>query len=179
LTEKSWLEPLHKVYNNSVAFFARKDLTCTSELFSMQKYSFALLLGVLLLSACDTEPSNTYRPAPVIGGEQQPAGDVQMMLPEQQTLPANPSTSTALNPEHGQPGHRCDIAVGAPLNGSPAPKEITTQVNTAQPETPATIMQQPAKPAISGDEKLGSKKLNPEHGQPGHDCAVPVGNPLP
>lgn len=30
-------------------------------------------------------------------------------------LPANGSTAN-LNPEHGKPGHRCDIAVGAPLN---------------------------------------------------------------
>lgn len=26
-----------------------------------------------------------------------------------------PATSQRLNPEHGMPGHRCDIAVGAPL----------------------------------------------------------------
>src|SRR5215213_1047963 len=33
-------------------------------------------------------------------------------------VPVNvtPSVSTPLNPAHGQPGHRCDIAVGAPLN---------------------------------------------------------------
>jgi hypothetical protein len=24
-----------------------------------------------------------------------------------------------MNPSHGQPGHRCDIAVGAPLNSKP------------------------------------------------------------
>ena len=28
--------------------------------------------------------------------------------------------STALNPPHGQPGHRCDILVGKPLNSKPA-----------------------------------------------------------
>jgi hypothetical protein len=26
------------------------------------------------------------------------------------------STVTGMNPQHGQAGHRCDIAVGAPLN---------------------------------------------------------------
>jgi len=25
-----------------------------------------------------------------------------------------------MNPPHGEPGHRCDIAVGAPLNSKPA-----------------------------------------------------------
>lgn len=28
----------------------------------------------------------------------------------------------ALNPAHGQPGHRCDIAVGQPLNSQPKPQ---------------------------------------------------------
>ena len=32
----------------------------------------------------------------------------------QATLPSTP-TGVTLNPPHGQPGHRCDIAVGAPL----------------------------------------------------------------
>lgn len=30
-----------------------------------------------------------------------------------------PSKGAGLNPAHGQPGHRCDIAVGAPLNSKP------------------------------------------------------------
>ncbi len=35
-------------------------------------------------------------------------------LPAVNNLPAN--SKLAFNPEHGKPGHRCDIAVGAPLN---------------------------------------------------------------
>ena len=27
--------------------------------------------------------------------------------------------ASGMNPPHGQPGHRCDIAVGAPLNSKP------------------------------------------------------------
>jgi hypothetical protein len=34
------------------------------------------------------------------------------------TLPAAP-VATGMNPQHGQPGHRCDIAVGAPLDSKP------------------------------------------------------------
>lgn len=30
------------------------------------------------------------------------------------------TTKAGMNPAHGQPGHRCDIAVGAPLNSKPA-----------------------------------------------------------
>jgi hypothetical protein len=84
--------------------------------------------------------------------------------PTPQTLPAagQPSTSTAgLNPEHGKPGHRCDIAVGAPLNS--APQQIQQTIPSPQP-SPAG--------------QTGTVKLNPAHGQPGHDCAVPVGQPL-
>lgn len=144
----------------------------------MLKYSLVLLLGFFTLSACDNQPKNTYRPAPAIGGQEQSGGDAQMIMPEQQAAPATqaaPANSSALNPEHGQPGHRCDIAVGAPLNSSPAPaQEITTQLNTAQPQTAAPAVTAPAeKPNTAG------KRLNPEHGQPGHDCAVAVGSPLP
>ena len=43
--------------------------------------------------------------------------------PVQQTLPGAPSilnaptsnTAVGMNPPHGQPGHKCDVAVGAPL----------------------------------------------------------------
>ena len=43
----------------------------------------------------------------------------------QTNAPATPAkTATqkdvALNPPHGQPGHRCDIAVGQPLDSKPA-----------------------------------------------------------
>ena len=58
-----------------------------------------------------------------------------------------------LNPPHGQPGHRCDIAVGSPLN-SPA-------ANQAPAPSPEPVV-----------------RINPPHGQPGHSCDVPVGSPL-
>lgn len=79
-------------------------------------------------------------------------------------------TTTALNPAHGMPGHRCDIAVGAPLNspanaGGPAPVQIQT------PQTNAPVMQQ-------APANAGGVRLNPPHGQPGHDCTIEVGKPL-
>ena len=76
--------------------------------------------------------------------------------------------AAGLNPAHGQPGHRCDIAVGAPLNSAPAtatqPQTVPAQTVTAPAPAPA-----PADPTA---------KLNPAHGQPGHDCSIPVGAPL-
>lgn len=76
--------------------------------------------------------------------------------------PNNAKSTVALNPEHGKPGHRCEIAVGAPLNSAPA-SVVAPNVSlpTAQPVVPGS-----------------SVTLNPPHGQPGHDCAIPVGQPL-
>lgn len=78
-----------------------------------------------------------------------------------------------LNPPHGEPGHDCAIQVGAPLNGqtsSPAP--INIEQTAPQKTAPSIQLSKPQAPAPS------SVRLNPPHGQPGHDCAVQVGAPL-
>src|SRR5689334_9729646 len=82
-------------------------------------------------------------------------------------IPANSSTAqlptvqnTNANPKHGQPGHRCDIKVGAPLNSQPTiPAKIVVPASTVLPIIPAD-------------------GLNPKHGQPGHRCDIAVGAPL-
>ena len=76
--------------------------------------------------------------------------------------------AVGLNPPHGQPGHDCDIAVGAPLDGSGG---------QPQPAVQPTFNPQVAQPAAQGTAPADG--LNPPHGQPGHDCAVAVGAPLP
>lgn len=88
-------------------------------------------------------------------------------MPQQQT-------TAALNPAHGLPGHRCDIAVGAPLNsppnaGGPAPVQMQSQPPS---QNISPMIQQPAPANAAG------VKLNPPHGQPGHDCTIEVGKPL-
>jgi hypothetical protein len=86
-------------------------------------------------------------------------GNVSALSPALANLPATTSPegatqSTSLNPAHGKPGHRCDVAVGAPLNSStPSP----VQAPTAAAKAP---------------------NLNPAHGQPGHKCDIAVGAPL-
>ena len=77
--------------------------------------------------------------------------------------------SLALNPKHGQPGHRCDIPEGAPLNTAPA----AAPANPAAPQPMVSPVVAP--PATNGASGV---RLNPPHGQPGHDCAVEVGKPL-
>ena len=92
----------------------------------------------------------------------------------------NPNTvlseNAGINPAHGKPGHRCDIAVGAPLNSAATQGQTTTaqpnqtvQVNPNQQNVVTTTTVTPAKVA---------KGMNPAHGQPGHRCDIPVGSPL-
>jgi hypothetical protein len=81
------------------------------------------------------------------------------------TQTAQQTTAPGMNPPHGQPNHRCDIAVGAPLNSKPAP--VTTQATTQT--TPVTIQEVQQKTAPG---------MNPPHGQPNHRCDIAVGAPL-
>lgn len=83
-----------------------------------------------------------------------------------------------MNPPHGQPGHRCDIPVGASLSTPkktiPAPASQSLSVNktaTSSPpaETPE-LLKAPVPETAPG--------MNPPHGQPGHKCEIPVGQPL-
>lgn len=79
--------------------------------------------------------------------------------------------STAkLNPEHGQPGHRCDIAVGAPLDSKPA-QTNNAVANSDINNQPVTVNSQPTPQKVAPG-------MNPSHGQPGHRCDIAVGAPL-
>ncbi len=86
------------------------------------------------------------------------------------TATTNPATvASGMNPQHGQPGHRCDIAVGAPLN---SPVKNTTQASTI---TNASTNSSAIKNAAITTVAPG---MNPQHGQPGHRCDIAVGSPL-
>lgn len=77
----------------------------------------------------------------------------------------NPKTTAALNPAHGQPGHTCELPVGAPLD-----QAATTQIQrtgTTNPNVSPVRVQ-------GGD----TPNINPPHGKPGHDCSKPVGSDL-
>jgi hypothetical protein len=93
-----------------------------------------------------------------------PTSNKPQQTPAQQTPPqivttTKTKTPAGMNPPHGEPGHRCDIAVGAPLNSKP--------VNTAtQKQTTATT------------KTVTAPGMNPPHGEPGHRCDIPVGTPL-
>jgi hypothetical protein len=140
-------------------------------------------------------PAVQEQPAPVSTQTAQPAEEETTQQP---AAPQN-NAEVRLNPPHGQPFHRCDIAVGAPLPSQPAGTATQTtnsqvQVNTPQVTAPAqrtttssgapTIenamrmnsgQAQSTAPASSGTKP----RLNPPHGQPFHRCDIAVGSPLP
>jgi hypothetical protein len=100
-----------------------------------------------------------------------------------QQIPA--PTAKGMNPAHGQPGHRCDIAVGAPLNSPPgkkaaAPAAITQ--TTVQPTMTVPAAQTAASTTAvlkTDSEVVTAPGMNPPHGKEGHRCDVAVGAPLP
>jgi hypothetical protein len=81
--------------------------------------------------------------------------------------PLNSGPMPEFNPPHGQPWHRCEIAVGAPLNPNPSSGK-TNQL--------ATTTSQTANPVTANNK--ARPKLNPPHGEPFHRCEIPVGAPL-
>lgn len=96
--------------------------------------------------------------------------------------PAPMATAPGMNPPHGQPGHRCDIPVGQPLNGQPAAAPATQNINVGNNNVvqidPNAVS--PGKITIdnNGKQVKTAPGMNPPHGQPGHRCDIPVGQPL-
>lgn len=152
------------------------------------KSILSISIAALLLSACNSSDNtplntqNTVSTLPIPGQTTAPVkvndtavNTVPVSAVVQTQTPANNQTSTntgnaKLNPAHGQPGHRCDIAVGAPLDSPPATQTTNTQVQP-QPVNPVpqTVASGPVPDTLT---------VNPAHGMPGHDCAIPVGQPL-
>lgn len=113
------------------------------------------------------------------GGTSVQAASVQstQAVTTSQNITAKTVTPKGMNPPHGESGHRCDIAVGAPLNSKPA---ATTSTNSAPAAKEYTV--QPAVPALlstaSADTETAAG-MNPAHGKAGHRCDIAVGEPLP
>lgn len=130
----------------------------------------------------DTTPAMLVQPSPPASQNITVPGNVNVTPATPQKIEIKPVAGAAnpgMNPPHGQPGHRCDIAVGAPLNS--APKTVTTQV---QPAITANATSSPTStnpititPASTTPVKT-APGMNPPHGQPGHRCDIAVGAPL-
>ena len=126
------------------------------------KLSLSLLLAFIFVGflACGADPEPTQATAPPVA-------------PNVQAAPQSGTSTAALNPAHGQPGHRCDIAVGAPLDGSAA-AQSPPQIDMSKMGNGATTT-----PVSTGAATTTTTAgLNPAHGEPGHRCDIAVGAPL-
>ncbi|HRO43004.1 MAG TPA: hypothetical protein PL009_09230 [Flavipsychrobacter sp.] len=158
----------------------------------MMKLLFsASMLAILSFTACDSnEPKTTSEEdamllntatsaapgsAAALGGSITPVATPSGSTPQSVTAPATQAAKTAagVNPPHGQPSHRCDIAEGAPLDGAPANAQqpnAGVTVTPAAKEVQKTNQSQPGTTPASG--------TNPAHGEQGHRCDIAVGAPL-
>ena len=138
-----------------------------------QLFPAAAFLCLTLFVSCDSKPENKEQ---IAAPSVLPAATNPILPGGNDSLAASNKVVT-LNPQHGEPGHRCDIAVGAPLN-APA----TT--STIQPSAPATVPQVTTAAATTDTKKVtpsstpATAALNPKHGEPGHRCDIAVGAPL-
>jgi len=99
------------------------------------------------------------------------------------------ATAAGMNPKHGQPGHRCEIAEGAPLNSASKPAAAPQQTKpvtiSSATTTPGTVTTNGAtittvnNSAPATTPVVTAPGMNPPHGQEGHVCSVAVGAPLP
>lgn len=145
-----------------------------------KKLCGSLLLFSLAFMSCkqDKEPEavpETTIPQEAITPEPSPAPPSDTM----NTPAANNTAGVKLNPPHGEPGHRCEIPVGAPLDSKPNTGGAQAQQQQAQPQNfmMANPQQTQAQaPAQNQGEKPAN---NPAHGQPFHRCDIAVGAPLP
>ncbi|MGV3538235.1 MAG: hypothetical protein ACO1OQ_00400 [Rufibacter sp.] len=136
------------------------------------KLSSSIILAVLFFCfmSCSEKKSQNegFVPQPLVlpGTTTTATGDSGAVQPA--------TGSVAVNPPHGQPGHRCDLQVGAPLpgGGQPAATPAPTTTQTVVPTVSPTVTATPAPAAAV------APGMNPPHGQPGHRCDIQVGAPL-
>ncbi len=157
------------------------------------KNTFLGIIAISILTvSCKKDERATYLTEEA--GAQQPSVAVnntpkaslldQAGIQNTQNSAAATVTAPGMNPPHGQPGHRCDIPVGQPLNSKPAPQQGAQNVTVNQGKTiqidPNSL--QPGKFEVDKNGKPKTIKtapgMNPPHGEPGHRCDIPVGQPL-
>ena len=126
-------------------------------------------------TATTTTETATNAPTIVASNPEAVVNGGQISAPNVTTTTVNPSAqkvAPGMNPPHGEPNHRCDISVGAPLNSPPGKSAAAAPQTIPQPQTvtPAAAPAPVANPL--------NLAVNPAHGEPGHSCAIAVGAPF-
>lgn len=166
----------------------------------MKHLYFSLLIAVITLTSCKNDEAQQGQsdPRTVVPFTQQTAATMQNQAAQSQSaqthnffnenneaktpsvVDAKTITAKGMNPPHGEKNHRCDIAVGAPLNSEPKATATTTEVNSATEPKDYTVQQAvPALLSTAAADTETPEGMNPAHGKTGHRCDIAVGAPLP
>ena len=155
----------------------------------MKYYISLLFVTSIVTTSCKNDTvlknstnSTTVVPFTEVGNQMkaQSQATIEQQALTNNKVAANPATPVAagMNPVHGQPGHRCDIPVGAPLNTPTSGNKsqnitvpTTTVTNTPNVNSVTTTTTVEVAPTPEG--------MNPPHGQANHRCDITVGAPLP
>ncbi|MFT5237357.1 MAG: hypothetical protein ACI9M9_000949 [Flavobacteriaceae bacterium] len=127
-------------------------------MYSINKNKISLVLfsmGILLVYSCRENPKTDDKTTTIQTETTAPV--------KKSATPVKSADNIVMNPAHGQPGHRCDISVGAPLNSTPTPVKTNSQTSDV---------------VLDSGGALPKGSINPAHGQPGHRCDVSVGEVL-
>ena len=151
----------------------------------MKSFLSLLFVSSILLTSCkkEVEPQNNATPTNVVPftevGKQMKneAATATQVQQTANTVNPNNAVATGMNPAHGQPSHRCDIPVGAPLNSPPAASSTSkTAAQQQNQPVPTTTVTTTPTPVATTPTPEG---MNPPHGQTNHRCDIAVGAPLP
>jgi hypothetical protein len=158
----------------------------------MKSFLSLLFVSTLLLISCKKaiEPQNSSSPVNIVPftevGRQMRSQAAMSSPAQKNTTVVNQNQASAIaapvakgiNPAHGQPGHRCDIPVGASLNSpivgaTNTPTQISSQANKSVSTNPGSTTETPVGTAITPEG------INPPRGQTNHRCDIAVGAALP
>lgn len=156
----------------------------------MKSFLSLLFVSSILLTSCKKEvelqknaPTTNVVPFTEIGKQMKnEASTATQVQQDKSTINPNKAVVTSgpvaagMNPAHGQPGHRCDIPVGAALNAPPATTASKTAVQPQDQPVPISTVTTTSAPAATAPTPEG---MNPPHGQANHKCDIAVGAPLP
>lgn len=151
----------------------------------MKHFYYTFLVTVVIFTSCKNDD---VKKAPVTNGAlvpftqqtttanspQTPVAGNHNLFSENNVV-TTPSTSVvgAVNPAHGQLNHRCDIAVGAPLNSAPNKSSAPVNQMNVQPQASTVLTSKVSTPKV-----ITAEGMNPPHGEKGHRCDIAVGAPL-
>ena len=155
-------------------------------------FTSVLIVFVFAIVSCSPAKNDSQKTpqAPLLPQNQEQNSSEATETPITEVTSEENNAQVTINPPHGEPGHRCEIPVGAPLNSTPT--NSSRQITSSQPSSSApNLSNNSMAPTIENAQRLNSSqsrstattqnsgRINPPHGQPGHRCDIPVGSPLP